>query len=165
MKQEAAEHNSSAALPFRAVAHLKRALYPPSCRVTRQRPGESGEANPAGQNSYVLNRVRSGLFWLSLTVAVGFSVKIFFRRPSINRSSSAISAALLCLPPLWISSSLCINSARVSMTSSKAGALIRHSSGRRRGAPRQLECRSEFCKEFLPCTSPQSQKARFGPHG
>jgi hypothetical protein len=51
------------------------------------------------------------------------------------------------------------------MTSSKAGALIRHSSGRRRGAPRQLECRSEFCKEFLPCTSPQSQKARFGPHG
>ena len=116
-----------------AVAHLKRALYPPSCRVTRQRPGESGEANPAGQNSYVLNRVRSGLFWLSLTVAVGFSVKIFFRRPSINRSSSAISAALLCLPPLWISSSLCINSARVSMTSSKAGALIRHSSDWRRG--------------------------------
>src|ERR1019366_6302227 len=39
--------------------------------------------------------------------------------PSI--ASSAISSGLLCLPPLWISSSRCINSARSSMTSSKAG--------------------------------------------
>jgi hypothetical protein len=43
-----------------------------------------------------------------------------FRRPSINRSSSAISSGLLCFSPLWISSSLCINSAKFSITSSKA---------------------------------------------
>ncbi len=65
---------------------------------------------------------RSGLSWLSFTVCVGFPAKFLFCRPSINRSSSAISSGLLCLPPLWISSSLCINSAKFSMTSSKAAA-------------------------------------------
>jgi hypothetical protein len=65
---------------------------------------------------------RSGLSWLSFTVCVGFPAKFLFCRPSINRSSSAISSGLLCLPPLWISSSLCLNSAKFSMTSSKAAA-------------------------------------------
>ena len=37
---------------------------------------------------------------------------------SINRSSSATRSGLFCLPPLWISSSLCINSAKSSMRSS-----------------------------------------------
>jgi hypothetical protein len=50
----------------------------------------------------------------------GFSAKFLFRRPSINRSSSAISSGRLCLPPLWISSSRCINFTRSSITSSKA---------------------------------------------
>ena len=50
-----------------------------------------------------------------------FSARCLFRRPSINRSSSAISSGLLCLPPLWISSSRCINFTRSSITSSKAG--------------------------------------------
>jgi len=57
----------------------------------------------------------------SVTVCVGFPAKVLFCRPSINRSSSAISSGLLCLPSLWSSSSLCINRAKFSMTSSKAG--------------------------------------------
>lgn len=57
----------------------------------------------------------------SITVCVSFPAKVLFCRPSINRSSSAISSGLLSLPPLWISSSLCINRAKFSMTSSKAG--------------------------------------------
>ena len=65
------------------------------------------------------NRVYSGLSWLCLTVCGPARVR--FCRRSINRASSSISAGLLCLPPLWISSSLCINSAKFSMTSSKAG--------------------------------------------
>ena len=55
--------------------------------------------------------------WLSLSV--GFPARVRFCRRSINRASSSISSGLLCLPPLWISSSLCINSAKFSMTSSK----------------------------------------------
>jgi hypothetical protein len=65
------------------------------------------------------NRVYSGLSWLNLTVCGPARVR--FCRRSIKLASSSISAGLLCLPPVWISSSLCINSAKFSMTSSKAG--------------------------------------------
>ena len=55
--------------------------------------------------------------WRS-TVCAGLAAK---RKPSINRSSSAISLGLLSRPPLWTLSSLCINSAKFSMSSSRAG--------------------------------------------
>jgi hypothetical protein len=73
--------------------------------------------------------------WLSLSV--GFPARVRSCRRSINRASSSINSGLLCLPPLWISSSLCINSAKFSMTSSKAGKagwlpeMVRGSQGRK----------------------------------
>jgi hypothetical protein len=63
--------------------------------------------------------VRSGPSWLSLTSGMGLRARVRFSRRTINRSSSAVSSGLLCLPPLWISSSLCINSAKCSMLSPK----------------------------------------------
>ena len=89
-----------------------------------------GAAGGTGDKQYLLRSKRfrlradhasSGLSWLSFIVWVGFPARFLFCRPSINRPSSAISSGLLCLPPLWISSSLCINSTKFSMTSSKAG--------------------------------------------
>jgi hypothetical protein len=51
------------------------------------------------------------------------------------------------------------------MTSSRAGALIRHSSDRRRRYLINWSAVQNFARDFSPCTSPQSQRARFGPRG
>jgi hypothetical protein len=56
----------------------------------------------------------SARLWPSFTDCADVTAR--FLRPSTNRSSSAINSGLLCLPPLWISSSLCINSAKFTMT-------------------------------------------------
>jgi hypothetical protein len=61
-----------------------------------------------------------GRSWLSRTVCGGLPAGFLFCRPSTNHLSSAISLGLLCLPPLWISSSRCIKSAKLSMTTSSA---------------------------------------------
>ena len=58
------------------------------------------------------------LTWLSLTVGGSFPSIFLFCRPLINRASSEITFGLHSLPPLWISSSRCINSEKVSIVTS-----------------------------------------------
>jgi hypothetical protein len=80
--------------------------------------------------------------WLSLSV--GFPARVRSCRRSINRASSSINSGLLCLPPLWISNSLCINSAKFSMTSSKAGKAGWLAEMIGRGQGRKLVKREQF---------------------
>ena len=56
-------------------------------------------ADPMSQVHNPPHRRRSDPSSAALTVCKNFPVKALFRRPSINRSSSAISSGLLCLAP------------------------------------------------------------------